>query len=351
MGFIIGRKKWIDFLKGVAILLVVFQHSCASLFNSGISTEPILKEMVVGIGVFHMAIFFELAGYVFGLVYVKDGYLKDKKLIEQIANFFILYIGYSVLRFLIKIIFRNEANGKISLMDFLTIPVKAFDELWFLYVLIMIYLICIFAYKTQKKMIFFLLFVASVFCNILGIAFYYTSLLSMQYICFFIIGLFYYENETKCEAKSVLIIAEIVGLVICIFVFGSNCLKNEMIRNAAKLLIGCLICDILFFCAQKVTAECNCGKKHFIRTLCYLGENSLQIYLLHVYFTSGIRPIIKHLNIHWLLLELLLLFVGGVITPVVVGYVTKKIGLNKLFFHPIAYIPKKRNTIEKAANN
>ena len=65
------RKRWVDVLKGIAIILVVFQYSCGNLYNSGLYMESIFPLLIHGIGIFHMALFMELSGYVFFEVYIK----------------------------------------------------------------------------------------------------------------------------------------------------------------------------------------------------------------------------------------------------------------------------------------
>ena len=66
------REKWIDVLKGIAIILVVFHHSCASIVKIGLFQNSILSMLINGIDIFHVELFMELSGFVFWKAYVKD---------------------------------------------------------------------------------------------------------------------------------------------------------------------------------------------------------------------------------------------------------------------------------------
>lgn len=60
------RESWVDYAKGIGIILVVYGHVARGLFNSGISVPLNLYHLLDSIvNTFHMPLFFFLSGLFF----------------------------------------------------------------------------------------------------------------------------------------------------------------------------------------------------------------------------------------------------------------------------------------------
>ena len=120
-----SRINWIDSIKGIAILLLLFSHSMAEY--------DLFKTWIFA---FHMPIFFIICGYLVNLKY-KDGFkagqfkdLLNKRWYNLFLPYFffglILIIFFSVIRFI-------SGNPSIALSQLLDlVSMKGIESLWFL---------------------------------------------------------------------------------------------------------------------------------------------------------------------------------------------------------------------------
>lgn len=71
--------------------------------------------------------------------------------------------------------------------------------------------------------------------------------------------------------------------------------------------------------------------------LSYLGKKSLEIYVFHIFVTSGIRPIFVFLGITHPVLKMLLAFILGIIVPLFCSFVLHKLKLWDWVFRPTRF--------------
>ncbi len=69
--------------------------------------------------------------------------------------------------------------------------------------------------------------------------------------------------------------------------------------------------------------------------LSYFGRHSLEIYLFHVYLTSDLRPMIRFLHISTYSVAFIFVSLSGIIVPIIISEILRKIGLWNLIFKPI----------------
>lgn len=111
-----------------------------------------------------------------------------------------------------------------------------------------------------------------------------------------------------------------------------NIVLPEYVIKILQIIVPTLIINMLFDISEKYWN---------LRGLFnFLGERSLEIYVLHVFVTSGIRPILKafHAESYWL--AVIIAFLLGVILPVVFSEILKRLNLWNLFFKPANYLQK-----------
>ena len=136
------RIAFIDVLKGCAIISVVLGHIADGYYRSNLYTEynTFFWGMLVAIYSFHMALFFIVSGYLYGMVYLKEIIDRDK-LFRQIKKLLHVYIVWCILMWIFKFVFGKWANSGVQIKDLLLIPVKSIEPYWYLYVLIIFYLL------------------------------------------------------------------------------------------------------------------------------------------------------------------------------------------------------------------
>lgn len=110
------RKQWIDFLKGIAIVSVIYYHTGVDNFFIKIITS------------FHMWLFFWLSGYCFNIQKYKCGksrYIRAKAY-SLLLPYVVFVSGYTVLNFLLFDLSGSECLKNILVSN------QSFGAIWFL---------------------------------------------------------------------------------------------------------------------------------------------------------------------------------------------------------------------------
>lgn len=68
--------------------------------------------------------------------------------------------------------------------------------------------------------------------------------------------------------------------------------------------------------------------------LCFLRKHSLQIYVMHVIVTAGVRAIAPKMGISFVPIQMLLSLILGIVVPLCVEWVMNKLRIEKLLFKP-----------------
>jgi fucose 4-O-acetylase-like acetyltransferase len=131
--------KWITTAKGIGIFLVVLGHVNRGLNNANIYNQNSFYEIDYLIYTFHMPLFFFLAGIFFLKSLDKRGFKIFS--LDKINLLLYLYIIWSIIQFVIQLILNNYINGSISYSDILYVFVQPKGQMWFLYVLLLIFII------------------------------------------------------------------------------------------------------------------------------------------------------------------------------------------------------------------
>ena len=156
------RVRWLDAWKGFAMLLVVAGHIADGYLDAGLfaSHSGILQRIYDVIYAFHMPLFFVLSGYAFFLAYGRERENKTKKFYLQLINIAAVYVLFSVIQWVFKLLFSAQVNSTYTIKDLLMIPVKTMAPYWYLYILFALYLIAWVAESRKQpesiKVIFFL---------------------------------------------------------------------------------------------------------------------------------------------------------------------------------------------------
>lgn len=330
------REGWIDLAKGIGIVSVVLHHSCASLYRSGMYTEEYIEQIINCIICFHMPLFFMLSGYVFSMSYLEKRIDGKRRAYIHIANLTVVYVFFSFIRYLFKIMFHDYVNTQISYWSIFLIIFIAFDELWFLYSIILITVVSMLIYSVKYERfmwpMYVLLCVVSIMYYILGKTTVYTLSNTIQYSCFFIIG----QLIRKCrvaefglnEIKKYLMVMSVL-IIICIGLLRLN--NSEILNNIIVFSLGLLIPFFIMSTSYLITMNNGRIAKH----LQMIGRHSLEIYLIHVYIISFIRALISRLELKCSSILIIAICVVAIYLPIVIVWILKKIGLYKLMFKPL----------------
>ncbi|HCB1938448.1 TPA: acyltransferase family protein, partial [Klebsiella pneumoniae] len=142
------RESWVDYAKGIGILLVVFGHVNRGLQAAGIIMPSKLYHLVDSIIYsFHMPLFFFLSG----LFFIKSIEKKGKLLlfIDKFKTIAYPYLVWSLLQGTIEVLLSRFTNSKTSFTDLLMLFSHPRAQFWFLYALLMIFVLSIIIYSKR----------------------------------------------------------------------------------------------------------------------------------------------------------------------------------------------------------
>ena len=328
-----NRYSWVDYLRGVIILLVVYHHAYLGIERSGISMPETVGKANMIFYSFRMPLFFIISG-VFTTISLSKQSVKDLIFVKYDKILYPYFI-WAFIQVTLQIFMSNFTNSNRSFHDYLYIfyQPKQLDQFWYLPALFNATIVFIF-FKTRVKpnkwvhlLIGLVLFFTAPFLNDI-------SMMSnwMRFYLFFVIGdlisdiLFTKTLQQQLKKPVTLLVflpvfiaAQVVYLhnnvgvkametTIATF-HGDNTLYalNEL-NFLFTSLIGCITLIIMAFLLEKW------NKLSFLRVI---GFHSLYIYMIHVIVVGLVRYILTHLlHLTNPILILLTVIAFGVAIPI-----------------------------------
>lgn len=319
-----SRIEWIDALKGFAIFTVVLGHCITDAISS--NTFPAYLNFLTAfkdfIYSFHMPLFFTISGYLF---FLTKSYHKYK---SKVLDFFLIYLIWCTLTWLSKFLAASSVNNPVTIYDLITIFWKPLMVYWYLYSLIIMYLVfSLFDIKliTKQNLILFLtLSIASHSINTnLGII-----VPTVYHMYFFALGgyLLRFNFQKFLNKHSIL-------LLICLL--SANCILylNE-INNIAfiNVLKDFLIANVAIFISIYFFINYKHLSNNILKTL---GFYSLHIYVIHCFFTAGIRILMQKLDFLNIFVYFTTSIILGILVPIFIGKLCNKNALLNFPFAPL----------------
>lgn len=335
------RIEYIDAIKGFAAICVIIGHVCDGYLQSGLfGNGGFLSVLFKLIYSFHMALFFILSGFLFYNAYVKDdGTVNKEKFKPQLINIGYVYVLFSVIIWVFKILSGRFVNNTVSIRDLLLIWTKAISPYWYLYVLFFCYLLAALFIKIKINP--YLLLGIGLACNIGSNFFGNFNTVSeipkiLYYFIIFMIGCFWKKRTDLFEKhrKKIYIFSGCsIVLLAVVWPFSGRIDKVPV----ANVIIAVGISFLFIFLFEKVKFL---GSNRFLQ---YCGKRALEIYVIHCFFTAGFRVILARIGITSSVLSLIINTVLSLFLSLAFDWIVKKIKLHSLLFKPYTVI-KKRET-------
>ncbi len=150
------RLYWVDYAKGIGILLVVVGHILRGLVNSSIlQTTTLLNFVDSWIYAFHMPLFFFISG-----LFVQRSLSKplNSFMLDKLYTIAYPYFVWSVLQGIFQAVGSRYTNKPSSLSDILKIGYEPIMQFWFLYTLFAIFFVYGIFNKLKLSPVLFLAF-------------------------------------------------------------------------------------------------------------------------------------------------------------------------------------------------
>ena len=106
-------------------------------------------------------------------------------------------------------------------------------------------------------------------------------------------------------------------------------------RGGKLIIVICLIMGVVTLFEEKYN--------NVDSVLNYLGLNSIWIYLFHSYFTAVSRVICNKIIPNYIFLRILICTMMGLIGPLILGYVMRKLKVDFIIVKPISIFERFKN--------
>lgn len=333
-GLLLTKKRidWVDYAKGMTIILVVFTHSMTDDFSN-----IIIKEVNFNLASLRLPFFFFIAG-----LFIKKSLFSDFKHFfkSKIALFFYIFVLWSLIRYLTDTIPRYFLlnDSEVDLGSILTIFIDPPATLWFIYALLIFFILARITRLFPKTAltISLLLFVAST----LNGQYEFVDKLA-RFFPLFLLG--------YLSSRRTLSIAEKIKpyhlAIPIMFFFVASQFRELGWENIAAPSFAL---SILGIASGIVLAKILSGfsSLSFIK---YIGEKSLVVYVLHYLPLNVSKVIFPILIPNSPTLSYFITVVLGVTIPLIIESIVRKLKMDWLFRLPNFLINRHRDSTKRVA--
>jgi fucose 4-O-acetylase-like acetyltransferase len=339
------RMLWVDYARGLAILLVVYRHTMVGLKRSGLSVPAVLyniQEFLVNV---RMPVFFVLSG-----IFLSRSLKRNPpgKLIEKKAKTLLYpYLLWTIILISLQILSSDYTNSKRTVSDYLYIITqpRELDHMWYLLALFNTSFLLILLTKLVVRypilhislavIIHFLHYWVSEYSLVSDLFYYYIFLAAGVQASQFIMNLDKKGNSFLLKLGLIILPFFIAGQLFWLNNIDQYYSPFEAWYLVPFLLIIFIAC-VMFYCVCRLLYNGGIAK-----WLNIVGRSSLYIYILHILIISTTRilcvQILGITNVYMIIGISLLL---GVTLPVLVYQLSLK-------WRPLRYL----FTLERKAND
>lgn len=328
-----ARNKLVDSLKAYSCLLVVFGHVIFGIQNMGGIAQPTFAPYLKDfIWTFHVPLFMFLSGFVYRLT----GEWKGKKtrwrfILHKAVNLGVPYFVFSILYILINSMVPGT-NFSHSTQEILYLWKTPAAQYWFLRTLFLLFVI----YAVLSR------FLSSVWITAILTA------LSCVYKLF--------PDLPFPSIGNIVLWAFPFGFGVCLASLDRFCFSGV---KAAAVIAGHLaleaVCLLTGISGQPVIIEIEQAagiiasitlvsllvkNARIEKFLLYINRYSFPIYLLHTFFTAGVRIALQKVGMHSYGIHVAAGMLVGVVCPLLIAIVMEKTGWMNIVLYPSQTVKK-----------
>jgi len=330
----VARDNSLDIAKGIGILLVVLGHCFDGLLASGFFPPPLLwpNLAVFVIYLFHMPLFFVISGHLASGKHRPAGTTIARMLPTIVYPYFL----WSVVEGLVLVYLSKYTTSKVqisAIYHILWIPIIPY---WFLYALFF----CHLGYLVIRKLPhpIQMAIAAALFLAPLP---FFSQLNRWQLgvipeivrgLLYFILGVVSVTQVKRLGRWSAIAATALYGLLA--FAFWNTHLPMEI---GSVLVLPAAIAGIAATLAWSRQLDGRGG--WLADTLAFWGRYSMSIYVLHIFFTAGVRIALKRLapahgampTVAATIVEIVAATALGVLIPLAINWGVSRVNLDKWF--------------------
>lgn len=344
--YILSNKRfgWIDYDRGISIILVTYRHCFESMEKAGLNVQgyPILEYINVFFFGFRMPLFFIASGiFISGSMRKRglDAYAKNR-----VQSILYPMLVWGVIQISLQIIFSSQTNSDTTPISYLYLIIypRATGQFWYLNALFfvgIIYSVLKAKVKFDVKHQLILGLVLYSFCayingyTTLNIGFandifkYYLFFAIGDAISAFMLG----EEAAPVFASWKVLIPLLAAFGIIQYFFTKINMaegNNYFVENHMPVFF---LAVALVGCAVSISASFALKKYQALPSLRVIGYNSVHIYCMQIIAMSVTRLILMKTNITYVPLLAILILAGGLIIPMITYNICLRLNMWWLF--------------------
>ncbi|MFT4155806.1 acyltransferase family protein [Parafilimonas sp.] len=316
-----SRLYWIDYLKGIAIVLVVYRHSLLGIQGSGELVPGYLESANMIFYSFRMPLFFMLSG-IFASLSLRKRTVKQY-IESKFETLLYPYFIWATIQITLQIALSGFTNSNRGLIDYtyLLYQPRNLDQFWYLPALFNAAVVYVLIKKYITRKWWLLLLIA--------LAFYFLSpylqrisMISdwMEFYIFFAVGdiiskMFFHERVQHFFRSPITFLAAIPFFILAqLFYLG-----NDMYYLTSAIMRGEFLFIAFTGCFTMIALSFMLQRWNVFKWLRIIGYHSIYIYVMHVMVAAFARTVITHfLDIHNVFVILFFCIAAGCIVPVLI---------------------------------
>jgi uncharacterized membrane protein YcfT len=335
-----GRVDWVDYAKGICIVMVVMMHSVLGVELAAGQTG--FMHLVVAFAKpFRMPDFFLISGLFLSVVINRDWRIYLDRKVVHFAYFYVLWV---TIQFGFKApSFATETSWTHVGFLYLESFIEPFGTLWFIYLLPVFFVVT----KATRRGPPLSIWVVAALLEMTHLATGWTVIdeFAARFVYFFSgywFAVYVFSLSDRARANPA---GALAGLALWALIDGglvaAGVSEWPLISLALGLAGACAI----------VTIGTLLARAHWLGFLRYCGEHSIVIYLSFFLPMASTRTLLLRMGwIHDIGTISLIVTIVGVVGALLIWWAALAVGANFLFERPAAFwiAPKKRATLQAA---
>ncbi|MEP6685055.1 MAG: acyltransferase [Parafilimonas sp.] len=316
-----SRLYWVDYLKGIAIVLVVYRHSLLGIEGSGQHTPAYLENANMVFFSFRMPLFFMLSG-IFASLSLRKRSVKQY-ISSKFETLVYPYFIWVIIQITLQICLSSFTNSNRGLIDYTYIfyQPRSLDQFWYLPALFNAAVVYVLIKKYISEKWFVLITIA--------LGFYFLSpylqnisMISdwMEFYIFFALGdtisqLFFHEKAQNFFKNPLTLLFAIPFFIAAQMYY----LSHNMYYQTSELMRAEFLLIALTGCFTMLAFSFMLQRWNVLSWLRILGYHSIYIYVMHVMIAAFTRNFMMHvLDIHNVFVILFSCITAGCILPIMI---------------------------------
>lgn len=321
-----ARTEWVDYAKGIGIILVVYGHVARGVHAAGLPIEESWFRLVDSvIYSFHMPLFFFLSGLFFLASLECHG--PAGMLASRLRSIAWPYLFWSLLQGLVEVLLSSYTNGSVTPADVASLLWQPRAQFWFLYALFFISVVAVFVYGWLPQGWHPAVPVLSCLAYILadhlsgGVPLNFV----IQNAAYFAMGAWFgHLTRGSHSLRSGWLVTAIVVIAV-----GGQWLFHGALELTYTTGPRWMRLMLAMASVMAVAVFCLSLERYRLYWLAFLGRASLAIYVMHIVAGSGVRIILqKAMGIDAVAVHLVAGTAFGIGLPLLALRLADRIGLS-----------------------